>query len=123
MLPSIASTGIALNWTGSLVPYKVPRMYDHRGYEVGAVIGGAVLGALLEGVTADGEHKHIASNFSSHSGYNGCHGIRCMVDDPDQSVDNTPQFDREGEPNFDEHGNYQGRHGAGCLGDAPGDTE
>ncbi|RWL22592.1 MULTISPECIES: hypothetical protein [Mesorhizobium] len=58
------------------------------------------------------------------SGYNGCQGIGCMGDDPDRAVDNTPQFDKEGEPNFDEHGSYLGCHGAaGCLVDDPGDDE
>ncbi|WP_095519876.1 hypothetical protein [Mesorhizobium wenxiniae] len=57
------------------------------------------------------------------NGYNGCQGVGCMGDDPDRAVDNTPQFDKEGEPNFDEHGSYQGCHGAGCLVDDPGDDE
>ncbi|RLL64649.1 hypothetical protein D8666_22400 [Ochrobactrum soli] len=45
------------------------------------------------------------------------------VDNPDDEVDNTPQFDKEGEPNFDEHGNYQGCHGMGCPTDDPGDDD
>ncbi len=35
------------------------------------------------------------------------------------TVDTTPQFDKNGEPNFDIHGNYQGCHGVGCLVDNP----
>ncbi|NTG36622.1 hypothetical protein G6K91_20365 [Agrobacterium rhizogenes] len=42
-----------------------------------------------------------------------------MVDNPDQSgdqsVDSTPQFDKDGNPNFDTEGNYHDCHGAGCL--------
>jgi hypothetical protein len=62
---------------------------------------------------------HTTSNYAPGSGYNGCHGVGCLVDNPDQTVDDTPQFDRQGEPNFDEHGNYQGCHGLGCLADDP----
>jgi hypothetical protein len=101
------------------------RMYDHRGHDVGAVVGGAILGALVEGMAEDAnrKHHHTTSNYRPDGGYNGCHGVGCMVDDPDRAVDNTPQFDKEGEPNFDEHGSYQGCHGAGCLVDDPGDDE
>jgi len=97
------------------------RMYNHRGHDVGAVVGGAILGALVEGMTQDqgSNRRHAASNYRDDGGYNGCHGIGCMVDNPDEVVDNTPQFDRDGEPNFDEHGNYQGCHGIGCLVDNP----
>jgi hypothetical protein len=102
------------------------RLYDHRGHDVGSVVAGAVLGALVEGMADDhkrGRH-HTTSNYREDSGYNGCHGVGCLVDDPgDQTVDNTPQFDSEGEPNFDEHGNYQGCHGVGCLADDPGDAD
>ncbi len=98
------------------------RMYNHRGNDVGAVVGGAILGALVEGMVEDKnrKHHHATSNYRADDGYNGCHGVGCLVDNPDDVVDNTPQFDREGEPNFDEHGNYQGSHGAGCLVDDPG---
>lgn len=97
------------------------RRYDHRGNDVGAVVGGVVLGALVEGMAEDQnrKHHHSTSNYNKHDGYNGCHGTGCLVDDPDQAVDNTPQFDKQGFPNFDEHGNYQGCHGAGCLVDDP----
>jgi hypothetical protein len=100
------------------------RRYDHRGNDVGAVVGGAVLGALIEGMAEDQnrKHHHSTSNYNKLDGYNGCHGTGCLVDDPDQAVDNTPQFDKQGFPNFDEHGNYQGCHGAGCLVDDPDDN-
>lgn len=96
------------------------RMYDHRGNDVGAVVGGAILGALIEGMAED-HHKrrHTTSNYLPDNRYNGCHGIGCRVDNPDQAIDTRPQFDRQGEPNFDTHGNYQGCHGAGCLVDNP----
>lgn len=97
------------------------RMYDHRGHDVGSVVAGAVLGALIEGMAESGKHnrRHTASNYNYQSGYNGCHGVGCFVDNPDDDVDDTPQFDAQGEPNFDEHGNYQGCHGLGCLVDDP----
>ncbi|RUY12737.1 hypothetical protein EN984_34770, partial [Mesorhizobium sp. M7A.F.Ca.CA.004.12.1.1] len=84
------------------------------------VVGGAILGALIEGM-ADDHHnrRHTTSNYRSDSSYNGCHGIGCKVDNPDKAIDTRPQFDRQGEPNFDVHGNYQGCHGAGCLVDNP----
>lgn len=103
------------------------RMYDHRGHDVGAVVGGAVLGALIKGLADDHKgHAHSTSNYSYGGGYTGCHGAGCMVDNPDRSsdaIDPRPQFDRQGEPNFDVHGNYQGCHGAGCLVDDPGDND
>ncbi|MET3649969.1 DUF3011 domain-containing protein [Phyllobacterium ifriqiyense] len=101
------------------------RSYDHRGHDTGAVIAGAVLGALIEGMAEGDKHKHrhSTSNYRDDGGYNGCHGIGCKVDNPDEDVDDRPQFDKEGEPNFDTHGNYQGCHGAGCLVDDPGDSE
>ncbi|WP_048648846.1 DUF3011 domain-containing protein [Nitratireductor soli] len=101
------------------------RMYDNRGHDIGAVIGGAVIGALIEGMADEQSRKrrHTISNHRDDGGYNGCHGVGCLVDDPDEYVDSTPQFDREGEPNFDEHGNYQGCHGVGCLVDDPGDLD
>lgn len=96
------------------------RQYNHRGHDVGSVVAGAVLGALIQGMTEDqGRHHHTTSNHRDAGGYNGCHGVGCLVDNPDQAVDTTPQFDAQGEPNFDEHGNYQGCHGAGCLVDDP----
>lgn len=97
------------------------RMYDHRGHDVGSVVAGAVLGALIEGMADEGEkkHHHHTSNRHDDGGYNGCHGIGCEVDNPDQAIDTRPQFDKQGFPNFDVHGNYQGCHGVGCLVDDP----
>ncbi|MCW8060439.1 DUF3011 domain-containing protein [Agrobacterium tumefaciens] len=97
------------------------RMYDHRGNDVGAVVGGAILGALIERM-ADCSHnrRHTTSNYRRDDGYNGCHGVGCVVDNADEVIDTRPQFDRQGEPNFDVHGNYQGCHSAGCLVDDPG---
>ena len=100
------------------------RRYDHRGHDAGAVVAGAVLGALVEGMAQDNHAKHhnTTSNYRYDGGYNGCHGVGCMVDNPDDGIDSRPQFDREGNPNFDTQGNYQGCHGAGCLVDDPGDS-
>jgi hypothetical protein len=50
--------------------------------------------------------------------------VGCDVDDPDErdrTVDDRPQYDREGNPNFDTQGNYQGCHGIGCEVDTPDD--
>ena len=99
------------------------RMYNHRGHDVGAVVAGAVLGALVEGMTQDRRHAHTTSNYVPIESYNGCHGVGCLVDNPDQAIDTRPQFDREGNPNFDTHGNYQGCHGVGCLVDNPDDSD
>lgn len=96
------------------------RQYDHRGHDVGSVVAGAVIGALIEGMADDhGKHHHTTSNYRDDGGYNGCHGVGCLVDNPDEAIDTRPQFDKEGNPNFDVHGNYQGCHGAGCLVDDP----
>ncbi|SMO36728.1 DUF3011 domain-containing protein [Paracoccus laeviglucosivorans] len=73
------------------------RAYDERGHDVGAAVGGAILGALIEGAAEHHHHKHHHSN----------------------AIDTTPQFDKDGNPNFDTHGNYQGCHGMGCLVDNP----
>ena len=63
---------------------------------------------------------------TTDDGYDGCHGVGCMVDDPNrrsQVIDDRPQFDREGNPNFDEDGNYQGCRGIGCEVDDPDDDD
>ena len=98
------------------------RMYDHRGYDAGAVVAGAVLGAIVAGMAgsdSDTEKRHTTSNYDYNDDYNGCHGVGCLVDDPDGVIDDRPQFDKDGEPNFDTEGNYQGCHGIGCLVDNP----
>lgn len=94
------------------------RHYDHRGHDMGKVVAGVVLGAIVDEMAKDRHHKHTTSNYRPDDGYNGCHGLGCKVDNPD-TIDTTPQFDKYGEPNFDEHGNYQGCHGVGCLVDSP----
>jgi Protein of unknown function (DUF3011). len=97
------------------------RMYDHRGHDLGKVVAGAVLDAIVDGMLDDRKHdrRHTTTNYIPSSGYNGCHGVGCVVDNPDAVIDDTPQFDERGEPNFDVHGNYQGCHGLGCLVDDP----
>lgn len=96
------------------------RMYDHRGHDAGAVVVGAVLGAIVAGMADDQtDRRHTTSNYDNNDDYNGCHGVGCLVDDPDEVVDDRPQFDKDGEPNFDTDGNYQGCHGIGCLVDNP----
>lgn len=95
------------------------RHYDHHGHDIGSVVAGVVIGALVDGMTQGSHHQHTTSNYRDAGGYNGCHGIGCAVDDPDEVVDSRPQFDSRGEPNFDVHGNYQGCHGIGCLADDP----
>lgn len=96
------------------------RRYDNRGHDVGAVVAGVVIDALVSGLADSGKHnhRHATSNYRDSGDYNGCHGVGCMVDNPDE-VDDTPQFDKYAEPNFDTHGNYQGCHGVGCLVDDP----
>ncbi|WP_149195399.1 DUF3011 domain-containing protein [Luteimonas suaedae] len=64
------------------------RSYGHRGHDTGAVVAGAVLGALILGA-AESDHKHHSTSNAHHhtgnsgSGYTGCHGVGCLVDDPD----------------------------------------
>ncbi|SFU23038.1 hypothetical protein [Mesorhizobium sp. YR577] len=58
--------------------------------------------------------------------YDGCHGTGCLVDRPakrDRTIDNRPQFDRNGNPNFDTRGRYIGCHGIGCQVDDPDDGD
>lgn len=99
------------------------RSYSSRGHDTGAVVAGAVLGALIAGAADHHGHHHTTSNVDPGSSYSGCHGIGCKVDNPDRgssdAIDPRPSFDRDGNPNFDTHGNWQGCHGAGCLVDNP----
>jgi len=63
---------------------------------------------------------------TADDGYDGCHGVGCMVDNPRTSarvIDDRPQFDRDGNPNFDTRGGYQGCHGIGCEVDNPDDDD
>ncbi|MFT3669654.1 MAG: DUF3011 domain-containing protein [Pseudoxanthomonas sp.] len=109
------------------------RYYDDRGHDAGAVTAGVVLGAVLEAAASDSHRSHsyttsnnyyIRSGADSSSGYTGCHGVGCLVDDPDkrdtsQDIDPRPSFDKQGNPNFDTQGNWQGCHGVGCDVDPP----
>lgn len=56
------------------------RHYDARGRDAGALVGGLVLGAILEGAASSGGHsrRHTGDN-----GYDGCHGSGCLVTNPD----------------------------------------
>lgn len=76
------------------------RGYGHRGHDTGALIAGALIGALVEGAASSG-HKHSTTNNyvytqSTGSGYTGCHGVGCLVDDPDDSF--VPSYDEPPEP-------------------------
>ncbi len=103
------------------------RTYDEHGHDVGAAVGAAVIGAIVGGIVAGNHHghQHTTSNVREDDGYNGCHGIGCMVTPPNDNdtIDTRPQFDKEGNPNFDIHGNYQGCHGVGCFVDDPDSTD
>jgi len=83
------------------------------------VVKGAVVGALIAGITSrSSSSRHTVSNYNDSGAYNGCHGTGCGVDvPPSDNSDPTPTFDKEGNPNFDADGNYQGCHGDGCLTD------
>lgn len=68
------------------------RKYDQRGHDTGAVIAGALVGALLEGAVSSSGKKHSTSNNYAYtgrsgSGYTGCHGSGCLVDDPGYVAD------------------------------------
>lgn len=104
------------------------RSYDEHGHDTGAVVAGAVLGAILAGSASHKDHHYSTSNVDySNTAYSGCHGEGCLVDNPgrgrdhSQDIDPRPSFDRDGNPNFDTHGNWQGCHGMGCLVDNPDD--
>jgi len=105
------------------------RRYDDRGRDVGLLVLGAVAGAAL---SSSDRHEHY-SNYRSdthsyaHGGYDGCHGVGCLVDPPknddgSDAIDTRPSFDKQGNPNFDTHGNWIGCHGIGCDVDPPSDS-
>ncbi len=109
------------------------RHYDDRGHDAGKITAGVVLGAIL-GAAIEGSHKdhhHTTTNnyyvHGGNSGYDGCHGVGCLVDSPEltqdtsQDIDTRPSFDKQGNPNFDTQGNWQGCHGVGCDVDSPDD--
>lgn len=119
---------------------KNARRYDEHGHDDGKMAAGIVaavlVGAALESSSdKDKKKRHDTSNYDwsspkhkhSKSGYDGCHGIGCMVDNPDQAssdqIDTRPQFDKDGNPNFDTKGNHQGCHGVGCDVDNPDSTD
>jgi hypothetical protein len=119
------------------------RQYDHHGNDAGAMVAGAIIGAVIGSAAASSghHHSHSTSNYyySSNqfmetpsrwrpdaSGYAGCHGTGCLVDSPErhgrhsQAVDPTVQkFDKDGNPNYDADGNYIGGHGLGTTVDNP----
>ena len=115
---------------------KNARHYDEHGHDNGNVVAGVVAAVLVAAALSDSSNKkakkHTTSNntYSSgkhkhgQSGYDGCHGLGCTVDDPgttagDDSIDPRPQFDKDGNPNFDTKGNWIGCHGLGCTVDNP----
>ncbi|HLR77448.1 MAG TPA: DUF3011 domain-containing protein [Burkholderiaceae bacterium] len=80
---------------------KGARHYGPHGHDAGAMVTGAVVGALI---AQDMEkHKKHKKHYTTSNA----------------PIDTRPQFDKEGNPNFDTHGNYQGCHGIGCQVDNP----
>lgn len=77
------------------------RQYDSRGRDSGAVVAGALLGALIEGAATSGKKHTTTNNYlytgKTGSGYTGCHGIGCLVDDPDTSS-SSRSYDAPPEP-------------------------
>lgn len=73
---------------------KGARHYDTHGHDngsaVGALLGAAIIGALLDDNEKHHEHKHHSSNrypsdgpgFTVPNDYDGCHGTGCLVDRP-----------------------------------------
>lgn len=58
------------------------RRYDEKGKDIGAMIGGLLLGAVLIDATTSHHHHEPKT-----SGYDGCHGVGCLVDDPDAPLE------------------------------------
>lgn len=78
------------------------RRYDQQGRDTGALLAGALVGALL--IDAAVGTDHATSNHHKHtgkkgSGYTGCHGKGCLVDDPYERSDAPPEPSR-GQPTF-----------------------
>ena len=61
------------------------RHYDSRGRDAGALVGGLILGALIEGAASGGDHDRHRSG--SSGGYDGCHGSGCLVTNPDNPLE------------------------------------
>lgn len=104
------------------------RRYDERGRDIGMLVLGSIAGAAL----SSSDRREHYSNYRSdthtyaHGGYDGCHGIGCLVDPPkndndSSAIDTRPSFDKQGNPNFDTQGNWIGCHGVGCDVDPPSD--
>ena len=60
----------------------------------------------------------IAGCATTEDGYDGCHGIGCLVDDPSQ-FESSSNYDRRGNKIYDSDGNYAGCYGNGCKVDDP----
>lgn len=104
------------------------RRYDDRGRDVGMLVLGSIAGAALSSAEQGEHYSNYRSDTHSyaHGGYDGCHGVGCLVDPPKDggadAIDTRPSFDPQGNPNFDTQGNWIGCHGAGCDVDPPADN-
>lgn len=105
------------------------RRYDERGRDVGLLVLGTLAGAALSSFDRHEHYSNYRSDTHSYAngGYDGCHGIGCMVDKPkddsgSDAIDTRPSFDKQGNPNFDTQGNWIGCHGVGCDVDPPSDN-
>lgn len=79
------------------------RQYDHRGRDAGALVAGAVVGALV-GSSVSGKRHTTTNNYiytgRTGSGYTGCHGVGCLVDDPDNYPVTSRSADAPPEPAY-----------------------